>query len=338
MKFDDNTLIFYIWLLVGVVYVIYLVAFICCVHTKHLKDNMYDTNGIPFFTFNFLGKAIAKGLIYFIEALVIGVLLNTLNGMNDSIGAEAVDTIIKIAVQCIFPIMSLVYLVDLLNALQENFSLKPIDNKKYSPWRKYGLLLFPSIFCCLFFILSISIYDDRVLEDVGKGIKKMKIGNWISVGSIIVSLIIAVSSWIYTAYTTWKNNRPRVVIAYKHYKLAGMNRYLVIQNLGKTTAKIENISATLGSNNIDLPSWEGITLVPGQSDTFYLKEGAEGKLNISIKYVGHNKSKIFGEKEFQEKFTYNINKERDMEFADGDKVAKYLAEIAQGIQELKNNL
>lgn len=39
---------------------------------------MYYTNGIPFFTFNFLGKAIAKGLIYFIEALVIGVLLNTL--------------------------------------------------------------------------------------------------------------------------------------------------------------------------------------------------------------------------------------------------------------------
>mgnify|MGYP000983714952 CR=1 FL=1 len=99
---------------------------------------MYDTNGIPFFTFNFLGKAIAKGLIYFIEALVIGVLLNSLNGMNDSIGDEVIDAIIKIAVQCIFPIMSLVYLVDLLNVLQENFSLKPIDNDKYSPWRKYG--------------------------------------------------------------------------------------------------------------------------------------------------------------------------------------------------------
>lgn len=99
---------------------------------------MYDTNGIPFFTFNFLEKAIAKGLIYFIEALVIGVLLNSLNGMNDSIGDEVIDAIIKIAVQCIFPIMSLVYLVDLLNVLQENFSLKPIDNDKYSPWRKYG--------------------------------------------------------------------------------------------------------------------------------------------------------------------------------------------------------
>ncbi len=335
MKFDNNNIIIWIWALVGVVYTIYAISFIYFIHTKHIKDNIYNAIGINFSTFNYLGKSIAEGLTYFIEAFIIGVLLNFLNGINASIGSKTIDAIIKIAMQCIFPIISLKYLIELLNILKDNFSLETIDNDEYNFWEKYGLLVFPSLLCFLFVILSIIAFNDGVLEDIGKGIKKMTIGNWISVGSIIVSLIIAVSSWIYTAYTTWKNNRPHVVISCKHYKLAGMNRYLVIQNLGKTTAKIENISATLGSNNIDLPSWEGITLVPGQSDTFYLKEGAEGKLNISIKYVGHNKSKIFGEKEFQEKFTYNINKERDMEFADGDKVAKYLAEIARGIQELK---
>lgn len=134
MKFDNNNIIIWIWALVGVVYTIYAISFIYCIHTKHIKDNIYNAIGINFSTFNCLGKSIAEGLTYFIEAFIIGVLLNFLNGINASIGSKTIDAIIKIAMQFIFPIISLKYLIELLNILKDNFSLETIDNDEYNFW------------------------------------------------------------------------------------------------------------------------------------------------------------------------------------------------------------
>ncbi|WP_251717082.1 hypothetical protein [Lactobacillus agrestimuris] len=84
----------------------------------------------------------------------------------------------------------------------------------------------------------------------------MDISNWISAISIVVSLLIAISSWIYTAWTTWKNNRPNVVVSIRHYRLVdSMNRYLVIKNFGKVTADIKSMTSnwlTEENENIDL--------------------------------------------------------------------------------------
>lgn len=48
MKFDNNNIIIWIWALVGVVYTIYAISFIYCIHTKHIKDNIYNAIGINF--------------------------------------------------------------------------------------------------------------------------------------------------------------------------------------------------------------------------------------------------------------------------------------------------
>lgn len=117
----------------------------------------------------------------------------------------------------------------------------------------------------------------------------MKIGDWISVVSIIVSLIIAISSWIYTAWTTWKNNSPSVIIAIRNYRLANfMNRYLIIKNYGKTTADVKLVTSewVTGENEkIDLSIWQDITLAPNQDDVYYLPDWIEGKLKIKVKYL-----------------------------------------------------
>ena len=105
----------------------------------------------------------------------------------------------------------------------------------------------------------------------------MNISNWISVISIVVSLLIAISSWIYTAWTTWKNNRPNVVVSIRHYRLAdSMSRYLVIKNFGKVTADIKNVTGkwlTDGNEKIDLSIWKDTTLAPGQMTRFICPMG-----------------------------------------------------------------
>lgn len=167
----------------------------------------------------------------------------------------------------------------------------------------------------------------------------MKIGNWISVVSIIVSLIIAISSWIYTAWTMWKNNRPSVIIAIRHYRLANfMNRYLIIKNYGKTTADIKFVTSewVTGENEkIDLSIWQDITLAPNQDDVYYLPDWIEGKLKIKVKYSRHNSLSKSGQ--FNDESEFNINKENDIELrVKNDKgETNYLAEIARSIQELK---
>lgn len=167
----------------------------------------------------------------------------------------------------------------------------------------------------------------------------MNINNWISVISIVVSLLIAISSWIYTAWTTWKNNRPNVAISIRHYRLAGcMNRYLVIKNFGKMTADIKNVTAdwlTDGNENIDLSIWKNTTLAPGQDDTIYLPDGVAGKLNVKVEYFRHKKQNL--RNRFIDTFTFNINKEFDLEFKikGGNNEETILTEIVRALQEIK---
>ena len=167
----------------------------------------------------------------------------------------------------------------------------------------------------------------------------MNISNWISVISIVVSLLIAISSWIYTAWTTWKNNRPNVVVSIRHYRLAdSMSRYLVIKNFGKVTADIKNVTGkwlTDGNEKIDLSIWKDTTLAPGQDDTIYLPDGIDGKLNVEIEYFRHKKQNK--RNKFKDTFTFNINKVFDLEFKikGGNNEETFLAEIARTLQEMK---
>ena len=167
----------------------------------------------------------------------------------------------------------------------------------------------------------------------------MDISNWISAISIVVSLLIAISSWIYTAWTTWKNNRPNVVVSIRHYRLAGsMNRYLVIKNFGKVTADIKSITSnwlTEENENIDLSIWEDTTLAPGQDDMIYLPNGIAGKLNVEIEYFRHEKQN--NRNKFKDTFIFNINKEFDLEFKikGGYNEETFLAEITRTLQEMK---
>lgn len=133
MNFNSADMVFCIWGLVGLVYIIYVFTFIGLVSKKHVKD-IYDTFSIFFLSFDFLGKSVAKGLIYFIEAVIIGVLLNMLNGVNGSLKDSDVREITQTTMQCIFPIISLKYLIELLNILKDNFSLETIDNDEYNFW------------------------------------------------------------------------------------------------------------------------------------------------------------------------------------------------------------
>ena len=117
-----------------------------------------------------------------------------------------------------------------------------------------------------------------------------------------------------------------------------MSRYLVIKNFGKVTADIKNVTGkwlTDGNEKIDLSIWKDTTLAPGQDDTIYLPDGIDGKLNVEIEYFRHKKQNK--RNKFKDTFTFNINKEFDLEFKikGGNNEETFLAEIARTLQEMK---
>ncbi|WP_251717081.1 hypothetical protein [Lactobacillus agrestimuris] len=67
----------------------------------------------------------------------------------------------------------------------------------------------------------------------------------------------------------------------------------------------------------------------------YLPDGIAGKLNVVIEYFRHEKQNK--RNKFKDTFTFNINKEFDLEFKikDGNNEETFLAEIARTLQEMK---
>lgn len=322
-----NTITNFIWFMVFAVYAL-LIFISISPYSKFLPR-------ISFFVeFALFGKAMSKSLIYIIEAVIIGVLLSTLTVDRSTFimikDSRYATNVLIIVFECWIPLFCLMWFAELFSFIKEKVITKePV--KKKSIYERISFILFPTIIMIVAFVAS----------NYQLGVNFMKnltftTQQWISICSIIVSLLIAASSWIYTAYNTYKNNRPILVISLKHFRLAGMNRYLLLQNLGKTTADIQSVTAEWDSKDnkkVDLSIWNSITFAVGQMDTIYLPENSKGKLTIKVKYSKHNKPR----RAFEDSFVFNINKEMDLEYTNIDQkdVPKYLADIARGIQELK---
>lgn len=328
-----NRLINVLWCIFLISYIIFIFVFI---GKKDRLSSLYGSNG-AYYCFCLLAKAITKTLLYGIEAVIIGLLLSllTTNPKDiQNISNDEMFNILKFIFKCFPLITTAVWLIDLLNLMKEKYNREVAHYSTF--FEKYVYVIIPGIGGSIVCFVEIGIGNNI-------GGNNLTIGNWISICSIIVSLLIAISSWIYTAYTTWKNNRPFIVITMKHYRLANtMNRFLSFQNTGKTIAKVNKISAVVVNSDkekipIDLSIWKNFTCAPNQHDTYYLKDGLEGKLTISVEYTRVDSKHVY-----KDTFEYNLNKERDIEFrvnqTESKEIANYLCEIARGLQEIKGKL
>ena len=118
----------------------------------------------------------------------------------------------------------------------------------------------------------------------------MNISNWLTLASIITSLVIATISVIQTRRIQEQANRPYLIFYVEAIDSALLNKYLSIKNFGKsactiTKLKVKGLEDDADSQRlIQLPTLQNSILAPGQKVTNALTPRFVKPIDIYVEY------------------------------------------------------
>lgn len=118
----------------------------------------------------------------------------------------------------------------------------------------------------------------------------MNISNWLTLASIVTSLIIATISVIQTKRIQEQANRPYLVFYVEAIDSALLNKYLSIKNFGRSACTITKLKVRGLEDDADskllvqLPTLQNSILAPGQKVTNSLTPQFVKPIDIDVEY------------------------------------------------------